>query len=93
MATNELDEEVLEDAALEYRIRQTLGEHEESVSGQKSKPTRRPTAKWEFEIFIDVHLLTIMAEKTICRVVLNLREGLRKLLKPIMGPVYVELYS
>ncbi len=79
-------------AALEYRIRQTLAEHEESVPDQKGKPTRRPTAKWIFELFMDVHLLTITAEKTIRRLVLNLREELKTLLK-LMGPTYMELYS
>ncbi len=79
-------------AALEYRIRQTLAEHEASVPDQKGKPTRRPTAKWIFELFMDVHLLTITAEKTIRRLVLNLREELKTLLK-LMGPTYMELYS
>jgi transposase len=80
-------------AALEYRIRQTLAEHdEESVPDQKGKPTRRPTAKWVFELFMDVHLLTITVEKTIRRLVLNLREELKRLLE-LMGPAYVELYS
>ena len=79
-------------AALEYRIRQTLAEHEESVPDQKGKPTRRPSAKWVFELFMDVHLLTIAAEKTIRGLVLNLREELKRLLE-LMGPTYMELYS
>lgn len=79
-------------AALEYRIRQTLAEHDESVPDQKGKPTRRPSAKWVFELFMDVHLLTIATEKTIRTLVLNLREELKTLLK-LMGPAYVELYS
>jgi transposase len=79
-------------AALEYRIRQTLAEHEASVPDQKGKPTRRPTARWVFELFMDVHLLTITTEKTIRTLVLNLREELKTLLK-LMGPTYMELYS
>jgi transposase len=79
-------------AALEQRIRQTLAEHEESVPDQKGKPTRRPTAKWVFELFMDVHLLTIATEKTLRTLVLNLREELKTLLK-LMGPTYMELYS
>jgi len=79
-------------AALEYRIRQTLAEHNESVPDQKGKPTRRPSAKWVFELFMDVHLLTITTEKTIRKLVLNLREELKRLLK-LMGPAYMELYS
>jgi len=79
-------------AALEHRIRQTLAEHNESVPDQKGKPTRRPSAKWVFELFMDVHLLTITTEKTIRALVLNLREELKRLLE-LMGPAYVELYS
>ena len=80
-------------AALEYRIRQTLAEREESVPDQKGKPTRRPSAKWVFELFMDVHLLTITTEeKTIRTFVLNLREELGRLLE-LMGAAYVELYS
>lgn len=79
-------------AALEYRIRQTLAEHEASVPDQKGKPTRRPSAKWVFELFMDVHLLTITTEKTLRTLVLNLREELKRLLK-LMGPTYMELYS
>jgi transposase len=79
-------------AALEYRIRQSLAEHDQSVPDQKGKPTRRPSAKWVFELFMDVHLLTITVEKTIRRLVLNLREELKKLLE-LMGAAYMELYS
>lgn len=79
-------------AALEQRIRQTLAKHKESVPDQKGKPTCRPTAKWVFELFIDVHLLTIVKEKSIRTLVLNLREELKRLLK-LMGPTYLEQYS
>jgi transposase len=80
-------------AALEYRIRQTLAEHNESVPDQKGKPTVRPTAKWVFELFMDVHLLTIITtEKPTRALVLNLREELKRLLE-LMGPSYMELYS
>jgi hypothetical protein len=41
---------------------------------------------------MDVHLLTITAEKTIRRLVLNLRKELKRLLE-LMGPTYMELYS
>ena len=79
-------------AALEHRIRQSLAEHDESVPDQKGKPSRQPTAKWVFELFMDVHLLTIATEKTIRTLVLNLREELKTLLK-LMGSAYMELYS
>lgn len=79
-------------AALEHRIRRTLAEREESVPDQKGKPTRRPTARWVFELFMDVHLLTITTEKTTRSLVLNLRKELERLLE-LMGPYYKELYS
>ncbi len=79
-------------AALEYRIRKSLAEHEESVPDQKGEPTTRPTAKWVFELFMDVHLLTIATEETIRTLILNLREELKKLLE-LMGAAYMELYS
>jgi transposase len=79
-------------AALEHRIRQRLSEHKESVPDQKGNPTRRPTARWIFELFMDVHLLTIVKEKTIRTLVLNLREELKRLLE-LMGPAYLEQYS
>jgi transposase len=81
-------------AALEHRIRQTLAEHGESVPHQKGKPTQRPTTRWVFELFMDVHLLTITmtATGTIHTFVSNLREELKRLLQ-LMGPAYLELYS
>jgi transposase len=79
-------------AALEHRIRRTLAEHDESVPDQKGRPTRRPSARWVFELFMDVHLLTITTEKTTRGLVLNLREELKRLLE-LMGPAYMELYS
>jgi transposase len=75
-------------AALEHRIRETLTEHKASVPDQKGKPTRRPTAKWIFELFMDVHLLTITIEETVHRLVLNLREELKKLLKLMGQPTW-----
>ncbi len=79
-------------AALEHRIRQTLAEHDESVPDQKGKPTRRPTARWVFELFMDVHLLIITTAGTIHMLVSNLREELKRLLE-LMGEAYLELYS
>jgi transposase len=81
-------------AALEHRIRKTLAEHDESVPDQKGKPTQRPTTRWVFELFMDVHLLTVTmtAAGTIHTLVSNLREELKRLLK-LMGEAYLELYS
>jgi transposase len=81
-------------AALEHRIRRTLAEHDESVPDQKGKPTQRPTTRWVFELFMDVHLLTISTKTagSVNTLVSNLRKELRRLLE-LMGPTYLELYS
>ena len=78
-------------AALEYRIREALAEHDLSVHDQKGKPTQRPSARWIFESFLDVHLLTIsMAEVQV--LVMNLDQDLNSLLR-VLGWRYVEQYS
>jgi transposase len=80
-------------AALEHRIRKTLRQHHAHVPDQKGKPTQRPTARWVFELFLDVHLLTIMMnEMTLRTLVLNLQDELRTLLV-LLGQPYEQLYS
>lgn len=80
-------------AALEHRIRRTLHQHDARVPDQKGKPTQRPTARWVFELFLDVHLLTIMVDtNTLRTLVLNLQDELRTLLV-LLGRSYEQLYS
>lgn len=78
-------------AALEHRIRQTLQQHGTTVADQKGKSTRKPTARWVFELFLDVHLLFIIDE-TISTQVMNLKDELKILLQHL-GPIYKEAYS
>lgn len=77
-------------AALEHRIRLTLADMQQTLPDQKGKPTSQPTARWVFELFLDVHLLTIIQgnSKTIT---MNLKDDLRTLLK-LLGSVYDEAY-
>jgi transposase len=80
-------------AALEHRIRKTLRKHHAHVPDQKGKPTNRPTARWVFELFLDVHLLTVtMNAMTLRTLVLNLQDELRTLLV-LLGQPYEQLYS
>ena len=80
-------------AALEHRIRKTLKQHDAQVPDQKGKPTQRPTARWVFELFLDVHLLTITVNAmTLKTLVLNLQDELRTLLV-LLGQPYEQLYS
>ena len=78
-------------AALEHRIRMTLQQQEAFVPDQKGRPTARPTARWLFELFLDVHLLVITAG-AVQVLVMNLRDELRALLE-LLGPSYREAYS
>ena len=76
-------------AALEHRIRQSLARQSETFPGQKGKPTERPTARWVFRSFIDIHLLIL---PTLAEAVLNLKTHHRALLA-LLGERYVTLYA
>lgn len=80
-------------AALEHRIRKTLKQHHAHVPDQKGKSTNRPTARWVFELFLDVHLLTVMIDTLPLRtLVMNLQDELKALLV-LLGQPYEQLYS
>lgn len=79
-------------AALEYRIQTVLKQATATVPDQKRKPTSTPTARWVFQLFIDVHLLTLVSDDGTQNFVLNLKPELFTLLR-LLGPPYVELYS
>ena len=79
-------------AALEYRIRAVLKANNTSVLDQKRKPTSKPTARWVFQLFIDVHLLTITSNNSVQHITLNLKPQLQILLN-LLGPPYSQLYS
>jgi transposase len=76
-------------AALEFRIRQTLLENKAIVPDQKGKPTAKPTARWVFELMLDVHVLRIPHQERL--ITLNLKPQLRHLLH-LLGSHYVEAY-
>ena len=58
-------------AALEHRIRHTLEQTGKEVADQKGKPTKRPTARWIFQVFVGIHVLELPDGK---QVVLNLKQ-------------------
>ena len=76
-------------AALEHRIRQSLAQQSKTFPDQKGKPTERPTARWVFQSFIDIHILIL---PTLAEVVLNLKAKHRALLD-LLGDRYVALYA
>lgn len=77
-------------AALEHRIRTTLQAQQASLPDQKGKATQRPTARWVFELFLDVHLLLIV-QSTTQTLTMNLKDELKTLLK-LLGSAYQQAY-
>src|SRR5512144_1008715 len=76
-------------AALQYRLRQALQQHDQTFPTQQGRPTRTPTARWVFQFFSGIHLLVIAQEQAL---VLNLNEPQHRLLA-VLGERYVALYS
>lgn len=74
-------------SVLEYRIREGLKNSCTSVPDQKGKPTRKPTARWVFQLFVDIHLLSLPDGK---KVILNLKQEHRAILNVLS---YWDFYS
>jgi len=78
-------------SALEHRIRLVLSTHNQSVPNQKGRPTYKPTAKWVFELFVDVHLLFITTDNDVEVLTMNLKSELKSLLA-LLGSSYLRIY-
>ncbi len=76
-------------AALEYRIRGVLKAHDTTFPDQKNEATMTPSARWVFQYFSGIHVLTIVQMQGL---VLNLDEHHTALLK-LLGTPYERLYS
>jgi transposase len=76
-------------AALAYRLRQALREHDETFPDQKGRPTPRPTARWVFHVFVGMHVLLGAMDKPL---IFNLHEHHFRGLK-VLGTAYESLYS
>jgi len=76
-------------AALEHRIRQSLAQQSQTFPDQKGKPTARPTARWVFQSFMDIHILIL---PTLAEIVPNLKAHQRVLLN-LLGERYVAVYA
>jgi len=76
-------------AALEYRIRKALKDHEATFPNQKGQPVQNPTARWVFQYFVGIHLLRIPGEGAF---VLNLKDQHQQLLR-LLGRSYEAFYS
>jgi transposase len=80
---------LLVDAALEYRIRKALKDHEATFPDQKSRPIQNPTARWVFPYFVGIHLLLIPGQWPL---VMNLTEEHQHLLR-LLGKPYMGFYG
>jgi transposase len=76
-------------AALEYRIRKALKEHEATFPDQKGKRIQNPTARWVFHYFVGIHVLFIPGQWD--SLVVNLTEEHQSLLR-LLGKPYERLY-
>jgi transposase len=76
-------------AALEYRIRQALKNHETTFPHQTGKRIQHPTARWVFHYFVGIHLRCQAGQWPI---VLNLTEEHQHLLR-LLGLPYMRFYD
>jgi transposase len=76
-------------AALEYRIRKALKDHQATFPDQRGKQIHNPTARWVFHYFVGIHLLCQAGQWPI---VLNLTAEHQQLLR-LLGPPYMRFYD
>lgn len=75
-------------AALEHKLRKKLAQANESIPNQVGKESSRPTARWIFSLFTDIHFLYVRQEQPLC---LNLKEVHLKILT-LLGDPYKKHY-
>jgi transposase len=76
-------------AALEYRIRKALKDHNTTFPNQKDHPVQNPTARWVFQYFGGIHVLRIPGQWDL--LVVNLTEQHQQLLE-LLGKSYTRFY-
>ena len=76
-------------AALAYRIRKALQDHEATCPDQQGKPVQHPTARWVFHSGVGMHLLSVSGQWPLG---LNLTEEQSNLLK-LLGQPSMQLYG
>lgn len=79
-------------ALAEHHIRQQLAERDETLPDQTGKPTQRPTARRVFQMMEGVDVLTIEQGDTQQRLILNLTD-LRKQIVRLFGYHVQKLYD
>ena len=76
-------------ASLEHTIRKELKAQDEYFPDMKKQPTQTPTARWVFQCFAGIDLLTINQQQTL---LLNIKDRQTVIIK-ILGPTYQKIYS
>jgi transposase len=76
-------------AALEYRIRKALKDHNTTFPNQKDQPVQNPTARWVFQYFGGIHVLRMPGQWDL--LVVNLTEQHQQLLE-LLGKSYTRFY-
>jgi len=75
----------------ERKLRKLLERYDETIDDQIKKPTKKPTLRWIFQLFEDVHLVKIEENNRVTYEVKNLRSDGEKALR-ILGSNYMEPY-
>jgi transposase len=76
-------------AALEYRIRKALKDHEATFPDHKGKRIQHPTARWVLHDFVGIHWLCQAGQWLM---VLNLTEE-HQHLRRLLGKPYMQFYD
>ena len=75
----------------ERKLRNLLKEHSQTIRNQIGKPTQKPTLRWIFELFEDIHMIKIEEGCQSRYEVKNLRPEGEKALR-ILGQNYMKPY-
>lgn len=76
----------------QYSLRQCLEAEDDTIPDQLNKPTKKPTLTRVFKLFHGVQVLTIKTDDHLQRLVINMTEVLKKIVK-YFGPKAEEIYS
>jgi transposase len=76
----------------ELHLRAQLAEHDESIPDQKGKPTQNPTMRRVFQMFEGIHVLTIQRGTVRERMILNLTDLHRQILR-LFNPSVQHIYQ
>jgi transposase len=76
-------------AALEYRMRKALKDHNATCPNQKGQPVQNPTARWVFQYVGGIHVLRLPGQWDL--LVVNLTAQHQQLLE-LLGKSYTRCY-